>query len=87
CLCLLLPTDAAGIVLYLFSESSWRYLHLNEAKKTLAALARTCKTIHEPAMDELWANIDGLEPSLGCVTRLHPVIYPRTKKVSPESRV
>lgn len=45
----------------------------------LAALARTCKTFYEPAMDLLWSDMDGLEPLLGCVTRLHPMIYGGTK--------
>ncbi|KAG2048324.1 hypothetical protein BDR06DRAFT_962834 [Suillus hirtellus] len=46
-------------------------------QKSLAALARTCKIFHEPAMDLLWTEIHGLEPLLGCVTRLHPLIYRR----------
>ncbi|KAG0694971.1 hypothetical protein DFH29DRAFT_295970 [Suillus ampliporus] len=45
------------------------------ARKSLAALARACQTFHEPAMDELWADIYGLRPLLGCVTRLYPMIY------------
>ncbi|KAG1807549.1 hypothetical protein EV424DRAFT_232878, partial [Suillus variegatus] len=45
------------------------------AQKLLAALARTCKIFHEPAMDLLWTEIHGLEPLLGCVARLHPLIY------------
>ncbi|KAG1727398.1 hypothetical protein EDB19DRAFT_1643054 [Suillus lakei] len=53
-------------------------------RKSLAALARTCKTFYEAAMNELWANLYGLEPLLGCVTRLYPVIYPRIKKVNVE---
>ncbi|KAG1744561.1 uncharacterized protein EDB91DRAFT_1080672 [Suillus paluster] len=46
-------------------------------RKSLAALARTCTTFHEPAMNELWADLDehGIEPLLGCVTRLHPMVY------------
>ncbi|KAG2092789.1 uncharacterized protein F5147DRAFT_821572 [Suillus discolor] len=44
-------------------------------QELLAVLARTCKIFHEPAMDLLWAEIDGLEPLLGCVARLHPLIY------------
>lgn len=43
--------------------------------KALAALAATCKTFYEPAMNELWAGVDGLNPLLGCVTRLRPMIY------------
>ncbi|KAG1894154.1 uncharacterized protein F5891DRAFT_1281745 [Suillus fuscotomentosus] len=46
-------------------------------QKLFAALARTCKIFHEPAMDLLWTEIHGLEPLLGCVTRLHPLIYRR----------
>ncbi|KAG2137889.1 uncharacterized protein EDB93DRAFT_1231126 [Suillus bovinus] len=44
-------------------------------QKLLAALARTCKIFHEPAMNLLWTEIHGLEPLLGCVARLHPLIY------------
>ncbi|KAG1857976.1 hypothetical protein C8R48DRAFT_272544 [Suillus tomentosus] len=44
-------------------------------RKSLAALAVTCKTFYEPAMNELWAVMFGLTPLLGCVTRLHPIIY------------
>ncbi|KAG1875941.1 hypothetical protein C8R48DRAFT_759391 [Suillus tomentosus] len=50
------------------------------SRKSLAALASTCKAFHEPAMDLLWANMDGIEPLLGCVTRLHPIIYGGDKK-------
>lgn len=44
-------------------------------RRSLAALAATCKTFYEPAMNELWADVDGLNPLLGCVTRLRPMIY------------
>ncbi|KAG2053276.1 hypothetical protein BDR06DRAFT_956851 [Suillus hirtellus] len=44
-------------------------------RKVLAALARTCKIFHEPAMNLLWTEIHGLEPLLGCVARLHPLVY------------
>ncbi|KAG2048313.1 hypothetical protein BDR06DRAFT_1024503 [Suillus hirtellus] len=44
-------------------------------QKLLAALARTCKIFYEPAMDLLWTEIHELEPLLGCVTKLHPLIY------------
>ncbi|KAG1749498.1 hypothetical protein EDB19DRAFT_2036448 [Suillus lakei] len=44
-------------------------------KSDLVALATTCKAFYEPAMDLLWAGIGQLEPLLGCVTRLHPLIY------------
>ncbi|KAG1725943.1 hypothetical protein EDB19DRAFT_252495 [Suillus lakei] len=48
------------------------------ARKSLAALATTCKAFHEPAMDLLWAEVDHLEHLMGCVTRLHPLIYDYT---------
>ncbi|KIK34224.1 hypothetical protein CY34DRAFT_652528 [Suillus luteus UH-Slu-Lm8-n1] len=47
----------------------------SSAWKSLAALARTCKRFREPAMDLLWADMHRIEPLLGCVTRLYPVIY------------
>lgn len=33
---------------------------------TLAALARTCRTFKEPALDTLWKHIHGLEPLISC---------------------
>lgn len=54
------------------------------AQKSMVALASTCKTFHEPAMDLLWGVLDGIEPLLGCVTRLHAVIYPIGKKVGSD---
>jgi hypothetical protein len=45
------------------------------ARKSFAALAWTCKPFYEPAMDLLWAELDGIEPLLGCVARLHPIMY------------
>jgi hypothetical protein len=48
---------------------------LISSQKHLAALAETCKTFYEPAMEFLWAEINELEPLLGCVTRLHPLVY------------
>jgi len=48
-----------------------------DLRSSLAALARTCKNFHKLAMDLLWANtgLNGIDPLLGCVTRLHPLIY------------
>ncbi|KAG2082843.1 uncharacterized protein F5147DRAFT_208103 [Suillus discolor] len=51
-------------------------------RKSLASLALTCTTFHELAMDLLWSNIPGLRPLLGCVTRLHSVIYDPKSKYS-----
>ncbi|KAG1830691.1 hypothetical protein DFJ58DRAFT_873775 [Suillus subalutaceus] len=59
---ILKPFGPAGnIVILLYRES-------------LAALATTCKAFHDPAMDLLWGEID-IESLLGCVTRLHPLMY------------
>lgn len=49
------------------------------SRTSLASLAVTCKAFHEPAMDLLWAEVDRLQPLLGCVTRLHPLIYRRSR--------
>ncbi|KIK36793.1 hypothetical protein CY34DRAFT_16145 [Suillus luteus UH-Slu-Lm8-n1] len=64
------------------------FAHVNEdlgprlagKKPSLEALARTCKAFHEPAMDLLWADLDGITPLLGCVPRLHRLIYPSGSK-------
>ncbi|KAJ8591714.1 hypothetical protein M405DRAFT_95226 [Rhizopogon salebrosus TDB-379] len=55
------------------------------SQTSLAALARTCKAFYEPAMDLLWADTFflGISPLLGCVTRLHPLIY-GARKVGAE---
>ncbi|KAG1725942.1 hypothetical protein EDB19DRAFT_252415 [Suillus lakei] len=50
---------------------------------SLASLAATCKAFHEPAMDLLWAKVDSLVPLLGCVTRLHPLIYRTSYDYAP----
>ncbi|KAG2354971.1 hypothetical protein BDR07DRAFT_1613945 [Suillus spraguei] len=50
------------------------------SRQYLAALAITCKIFYEPAMDFLWADMNRLLPLLGCVTRLHPMIYPRAQQ-------
>ncbi|KAG2082842.1 uncharacterized protein F5147DRAFT_783158 [Suillus discolor] len=54
----------------------------SSTRKSLASLALTCTTFHELAMDFLWSNMHGLRPLLGCVTRLHPVIYDPESKYS-----
>ncbi|KAG1813458.1 hypothetical protein EV424DRAFT_57905 [Suillus variegatus] len=53
--------------------------------KSLASLALTCTTFHELAMDFLWSNMHGLRPLLGCVARLHSVIYDPKSKSVPSS--
>ncbi|KAG2052525.1 hypothetical protein BDR06DRAFT_1009386 [Suillus hirtellus] len=52
----------------------------SSTRKSLASLALTCTIFHGPAMDLLWSDMPGLRPLLGCVTRLHSVIY------DPESK-
>ncbi|KAG2348249.1 hypothetical protein BDR05DRAFT_956801 [Suillus weaverae] len=42
---------------------------------SLVVLATTCKAFYEPAMDLLWGEIPQLIHLLGCVTRLHPLVY------------
>jgi hypothetical protein len=65
----------------------FKFSHFNSyqrSRKTLAALARTCKIFHDPAMDVLWADMDDLQPLFGCVMRLHPMIYGGVPKVSAD---
>lgn len=63
-------------------QNSCSYQQEAFARKSLVALAATCKTFYEPAMNELWAVMYGLTPLLGCVTRIYPVIYQNRRKVS-----
>ncbi|KAG1755578.1 hypothetical protein EDB19DRAFT_415224 [Suillus lakei] len=37
------------------------------SRATLAALARTCKTFKEPALDILWKHLDGFKPLISCL--------------------
>jgi hypothetical protein len=56
-----------------------------QTKTSLVALVRTCKNFYDLAMDLLWAELDGIEPLLGCVERLHPMIcYHAFPKVSED---
>ncbi|OAX35171.1 hypothetical protein K503DRAFT_868444 [Rhizopogon vinicolor AM-OR11-026] len=70
------PPDEKPSPLRFFSAKSTLSWDIS-SRKSLAALARVCKTFHEPAMDLLWADTDdyGIEPLLGCVKRLHPLVY------------
>ncbi|KAG1783377.1 hypothetical protein EV702DRAFT_1061782 [Suillus placidus] len=61
-------------------EPSYAYVEKPLSRRSLAALATTCKTFYEPAMDFLWADMNTLLPLLGCVTRLHPMIYSSAQK-------
>jgi hypothetical protein len=55
-------------------------------RESLAALATTCRAFHEPAMDLLWDEIE-IESLLGCVTRLHPLIYCSGRLVSTDQLI
>ncbi|KAG1743021.1 hypothetical protein EDB19DRAFT_580601 [Suillus lakei] len=56
------------------------------SRKSSPVLARTCKTFNDLAMDLLWAELNGIEPMLGCVLRLHPMIYCHDRKFPWSSR-
>ncbi|KAG1890700.1 uncharacterized protein F5891DRAFT_1176863 [Suillus fuscotomentosus] len=63
------------VLLEIFAYNMIPSTETTSTQKLLAGLARTCKIFHEPVMDLLWTEIHGLEPLLGCVARLHPLIY------------
>ncbi|KAG1733816.1 hypothetical protein EDB19DRAFT_1999890 [Suillus lakei] len=76
----LLVSEVLSEIFSHLDENLGRY-SLSRPSKTqpsLEALARTCKTFHEPAMRLLWAKLDGIIPLLGCVPRLHQLIYRST---------
>ncbi|KAG1813829.1 uncharacterized protein BJ212DRAFT_376433 [Suillus subaureus] len=72
------------ILLYIFAHVKQigepSYAQKPLSRQSLAALATTCKIFYEPAMDFLWADMNMLLPLLGCVTRLHPMIYPSAQQ-------
>ncbi|KIK77603.1 hypothetical protein PAXRUDRAFT_834947 [Paxillus rubicundulus Ve08.2h10] len=47
-------------------ESKWSH---TEGKRTLASLARTCRTFKEPALDALWMKLDSLDPLIRVLPR------------------
>jgi hypothetical protein len=53
-----------------------------DSRATLAALARTCRTFEEPALDTLWRNIDGLKPIVSCMPEFVVVQMKEGKLVS-----
>jgi hypothetical protein len=53
-----------------------------DSRTILAALARTCRTFKEPALDMLWRNIDGLKPIVSCMPELAVVQTEEGKLVS-----
>lgn len=72
---LLVPEVLLEIFAHVNCDNIESYTTPVSTQKSLAALAETCKAFYEPAMELLWAEIDQLEPLLGCVTRLHPLVY------------
>ncbi|KAG1879620.1 hypothetical protein C8R48DRAFT_236955 [Suillus tomentosus] len=77
---LLVPEVVLHIFAHVNEIGEPSYAERTLSRQTLAALATTCKTFYEPAMDFLWSDMKRLLPLLGCVTRLHPMIYPTTQQ-------
>jgi hypothetical protein len=57
----LLPAETLFDIFTIIYEDSKRL-----SRTTIAALARTCRTFKEPALDVLWKDIDGLKPLVSC---------------------
>ncbi|KAG1866499.1 hypothetical protein DFJ58DRAFT_769481 [Suillus subalutaceus] len=58
----LLPTETLHRIFTTIYEDS-----IPITRATLAALARTCRTFKEPALDILWKRLDGFEPLFLCL--------------------
>jgi len=56
----LLPTETLFCI---FTSIFEAYVY----RSTLAALARTCRTFKEPALDILWKDLSGFEPFILCL--------------------
>ncbi|OAX31743.1 hypothetical protein K503DRAFT_750464 [Rhizopogon vinicolor AM-OR11-026] len=63
-----LPASARALSI---SELRWKIFQLVDwepsRKKTLPALALTCKSFTRPALDALWKELDGLGPLVRCL--------------------
>jgi len=73
---------AAEILLHIFAAIYDNFGR--DRLATLAALARTCKTFKEPALDILWREIIGFTPIISCLPK---GVVERTSKgalVSPD---
>ncbi|KAG1846077.1 hypothetical protein DFJ58DRAFT_664029 [Suillus subalutaceus] len=46
------------------AEGTWAFIDM---RKTLLALALTCKSFTEPALDLLWRHLGRLEPLIRCL--------------------
>ncbi|OAX38826.1 hypothetical protein K503DRAFT_132633 [Rhizopogon vinicolor AM-OR11-026] len=58
----LLPAEILLVIFTIIREEPRTHDSLKQ--KTIAALARTCRTFKEPALDVLWKNINGIKPLL-----------------------
>ncbi|KAG1768301.1 hypothetical protein EDD22DRAFT_1001972 [Suillus occidentalis] len=72
---LLVPEVLLEIFAHVNDMESKSCTTLRSTQKNFAALAVTCKAFYEHTMEFLWAEINQLEPLLGCVTRLHSLVY------------
>ena len=56
------------ILIHIFSfySAGWGLLY-HDANSYLVALARTCKTFKEPALDMIWAELSNLTPLVRCL--------------------
>ncbi|KAG0691795.1 hypothetical protein DFH29DRAFT_1010184 [Suillus ampliporus] len=62
----LLPTEVLLRIFAIFAPNDiYDYRSISHA--TLAALARTCMTFKEPALDTLWRKIQGFQPFISCL--------------------
>ncbi|OAX35286.1 hypothetical protein K503DRAFT_697250 [Rhizopogon vinicolor AM-OR11-026] len=58
----LLPTEILLVVFTIIREEPGTRDSLKRDTNSIAALARTCRTFKEPALDVLWENISGIKP-------------------------
>jgi hypothetical protein len=56
----------------------------SDFRATTATLARTCRTLKEPALDALWKNIIGFKPLLSCLPNGIVVRTSKRKKLVNE---
>jgi hypothetical protein len=60
-----LPTEILLHIFTIIYENPQAWGSVDSA--TIAALARTCRTFKEPALDVLWEDIEGFKPLLLCL--------------------
>ena len=64
------------------SPCDWNTTEFKKATPNLAALARTCHTFKEPALDELWRALIDLSPMVRCVPEASHPVSPQSSTVS-----